>query len=129
MDIPTMSQTTKKVGGIVIAIFLMAASIAVEVNTISTFLVAKEAESWPTAPGKITKSELLTEFHGSVSYKASIEYEYSINGTQHTSNKVRTRGISTKHRSDVAQLVEKYRAGQQVPVYYNPSNPAEGYLE
>lgn len=124
-----IKQSSNSLWGVVIALFILIAAIAVEVFTVSIFIKAKEVENWPRTNGRILRSELTSKFHGSTTYEAQIEYEYWVGEKQYTSKQVRTRGTSTKHRSDVAALVEKFPVGRQVTVYYNPEDPSDAYLE
>jgi len=124
-----MRQSTNTIWGVLLAVLVFIAAICVEVYTVRMFLKAKEVENWPTTPGTITRSELTSQFHGSTTHEAQIEYEYQVGEKNYKSNQVRTRGTATKYRSDVAPLVEKFPVGQEVPVYYNPGDPSDAYLE
>ncbi len=42
---------------------------------------------------------------------------------------MRVRGTTNKHRFDAESVVQRYPAGAAVTVFYNPTNPAESYLE
>ena len=125
-----LERLTNGIGGIVIAILACVACLAVEVMTVGMFLKAKAIEGWPTTNGVILSSELTSQFRGtSTSYEARIEYEYRVGEQPYKSNKVRTRGAAGQHHSDLAPLVEKFAAGRQIPVHYNPADPSEAYLE
>lgn len=122
------TSTSKLMLGVYL--FLAIASLTVEVFTVRVFVSALQVQNWPTTKAVIVRSELESE-HRSLrkSYIADIEYQYTVNDELYVSSKVRTRGQSGEHRSDIAPLLEKYQVGDFVQAYYNPSDPAESYLE
>ncbi len=107
---------------------LSAASMVVVVMGVSTFFDALAVESWPTAEATIVRSRLESS---SVNrrYGALIAYKFEVNGKTFHSSSVRTRGVSSKHRSDVAAVVERFPADSVCPVYYNADDPEVSYLE
>ena len=109
--------------------FMFGASIAVEVYTVRIFLRALEVKSWPTTQGVITRSGFKTKFVGAINHSAHIEYDFSVDNKRYTSTSVRTRGASSKNKSDIEAVIERFPAGTEVPVYYNPDDPSESYLE
>jgi Protein of unknown function (DUF3592) len=125
----TMEKTKAPYWAVLVAVVVLIAAISVEFFTVGMFLKAKHVEKWPTSKGVILHSELSSQFHGSTTYEARIDYEYSVGDKKYISSQVRTRGTSTKHRSDVAPLVDKFPVGREVLVYYNPADPTEAYLE
>ncbi|WP_425619200.1 DUF3592 domain-containing protein [Anatilimnocola sp. NA78] len=124
-----MKPSTSSWLGVLLAVGVFVAAMGVEFLTVNVFLKAKEIESWPATKGTILKSELTSTFHGTTTYEAQIEYEYQVGEEKYLSKQVRTRGTGTKHQVDVARLVQKFPAGQEVDVYYDPANPSDAYLE
>ncbi|MDB5341135.1 MAG: hypothetical protein JWN70_6754 [Planctomycetaceae bacterium] len=110
-------------------LFLFLASVTTEFFTVRIFLQAIQIQSWPTAPGVVTRSNLETKFEGTITYQANIEYDFTIEGKSYSSSSIRTRGASNQHERDIAALVEKFPVGTAVKVYYNQQDPTESYLE
>ncbi|MBN1808753.1 MAG: DUF3592 domain-containing protein [Planctomycetes bacterium] len=99
---------------------------------------AKASAGWPSAKGRIERSSLdsrrtrSTDSRGhgreTTSYYADIMYSYTVDGRKYSGGKVRY-GASSTSRAAADKLVEKYRAGEDVDVYYDPAKPEESVLE
>ena len=96
---------------------------------------AKESVNWPTVSGSVitSKTEKRTSTEGSGSTKktktydvAIIKYEYDIDGTSYTSNRIAFGG---QERGSAHTLVSKYPEGKSVKVYYDPADPEVAALE
>lgn len=100
---------------------------------------AREARSWPQAPGKVVTSvaELrevrVSDDEREDGYRmesrnfANVTYEYSVGG-----RKLRCNRISIGEdlgNFQVAEKLAKYPAGSIVTVYYNPRHPDQAVLE
>lgn len=89
------------------------------------FKNANETKSWPVTQGTVTASEVA----GSIKYNPSVNYTYSVNGTEYSSNQIGTMNFRTKNKSVAEEVVAKYQAGAAVEVHYNSKNPSDAYLE
>ncbi|MFH2044887.1 MAG: DUF3592 domain-containing protein [Pseudomonadota bacterium] len=96
---------------------------------------AKESVNWPTVSGTVitskTEERKSTEGSGSSKktrtyYVAIIQYEYQVEGTSYTSNRVSFGG---QKRGSARTLVNKYPEGKSVKVYYDPDDPEIAALE
>ncbi len=114
---------------IIFCLIMCLGAVGAEIYTVHFFLTAIRVNSWPTADATITRSELESEFLGKMQYTAQIEYSFSVGGKNYSSSKVRTRGTSNRHKTDIMAVLEKFPLGAKAPVYYNPLDPNESYLE
>lgn len=83
--------------------------------------IAKVAEQWPTALGKITKSEIVEIGPNPKTHTCNIVYEYNIGNGDIESDRVSFFGIFTLKESE--EFTNRFRVGTRHPVYYDPSNP------
>jgi len=94
---------------------------------------AEESKSWPTVEGEITTAEVLDkrkpgERHST--YKARIEYQYSVEGVAHSGDRVSFAGdVSSSNRGAASELTARYREGSKVAIYYDPEDPSDSVLE
>ncbi|HSO11620.1 MAG TPA: DUF3592 domain-containing protein [Anaerolineales bacterium] len=87
-----------------------------------------QASNWPSTMGTVTFStvEVRRSSEGS-SYYPVVHYTYQVMGQPHQGNKIMPGpavGGSGAHK-----VVERYPAGAQVMVYYDPDNPSDAVLE
>ena len=88
-----------------------------------------QASAWSAVMGTVTSSTL--EWRrgskgGSTAYPI-VQYSYQVMGQAHQGNKIMPgpeSGGSWAHK-----VVERYPAGAQVMVYYDPQNPSDALLE
>ncbi len=93
------------------------------------FVRTLSVESWPTTEGVVKRSEQKSRFSGRLDYAARVEYQFAVDGKVYSSTQIRTRGTSTRHEFDSADVVKRYPVGRKVSVYFNPDAPQEAYLE
>ena len=99
---------------------------------IPMMMSAFESSGWPLAEGVITVSEFTTNRdrdNGSVTYGASIAYDYKVNGTSYTGSNVHFGQYGTSDPSYGRGIVNRYPMGKQVRVYYDPDEPSTSVLE
>jgi Protein of unknown function (DUF3592) len=94
------------------------------------FAKSYRAKTWPTAQGRIIESEVreVRDTDG-LTYKASILYEYSVNGVTHRSDVWRLGTGSSSSTEPARKTVKRYPVGAVVTVYCNPEKPADAMLE
>lgn len=91
---------------------------------------ARASESWPTAPGRITESELERyRDDGKTMYTALVVYEYSVGNQQWEGDSVWFGQYSSSSRSEINRTVTQYPVGRTVDVYYQPDDPANSVLQ
>ncbi len=109
---------------------LLVGSLATEVYTIGVFSQAVAAKSWPTTEGAIETSMMVRKLNGlKETFEAVIRYRYSVEGVEFESSSVRSRGTGSAYQFDIDAVLEKFPVGARVPVYFDPANPQQSYLE
>lgn len=108
------------------------------------FMESLEAMSWPTAVGRVTRSELKIETHkirtrsdNGIRRSATedtfvplIDYTFEVGGKQFQGTRTTSvRGGTLADRSSIEEKLRKYPIGQSVTVSYNPSDPEQCLLE
>jgi hypothetical protein len=87
----------------------------------------KATAAWPSTSGKILSSEI-REDADKESTRASIQYEYTVNGQPYTSKTIRAFGVGKFNAAEPASRVKDYPAGKELTVYYNPENHSRSVL-
>ncbi len=94
----------------------------------TTNLVEETAKTnWPFVSGIVTSSKVI----GERAFRPEIKYDYSVGGVKYS-------GISglddpgfggrTKRLDTAEKMITEYPVGEEVPVYFNPDDPAESLL-
>lgn len=92
--------------------------------------LARECPQWPGTPGRITKSEVARNASGdSTTYYPSLRYEYAVSGKPYTGNRISFRNGETVRRVSSQRIVDRYPAGMQVEVFYDPKQPTVAVLD
>jgi hypothetical protein len=89
-------------------------------------------QSWPTAPGVITRSWFCTvTVNGSTEYNgACIDYRYRVGDQTFEISSTDTREFQAYSLWwRIAGIPADYREGAEVKVFYNPDNPGNARLE
>lgn len=92
---------------------------------------AKQAQGWPSVMGKVVESRLEQyqthdqENRSVMAWRPRVNYYYAVAGQQFQGF-LTPRGT---HRPYAEKTIARFPAGSQVPVYYNPVQPAESILE
>ncbi len=92
---------------------------------------AAASTAWPTADGRITRSELeRVREEGRTMYSVDVAYDYAVAGEAFSGERVwfgddfRSSSITTWRR-----LVDRYPVGTAVQVHYDPADPGDSVLE
>jgi hypothetical protein len=81
--------------------------------------------NWPWVRGRILDSQVDSS---SGQPAPQVTYEYVVNGATYQSQTIRYgKRLILPH--EVPAVVERFRPGTEVMVYYNPANPAEAILQ
>ena len=90
----------------------------------------RESEEWSTTTGVITKSKIYEPYRKGEGSVPIVHYEYSHNGTTYRSDRIFWSNAHTSGAQKAAQeVVDKYKEGSKVTVYYNPDNAKQSVLE
>jgi len=92
------------------------------------FYLRRQAQAslrWPTVPGRIVDSRLIQtrDADGDAAPTAAVTYAYAAGGLTLQGNRVSIGG------RDARSVVEKYPAGTDVQVAYDPNKPSSAVLE
>ncbi len=95
--------------------------------------------SWPTTPGIVTFSQVVTregvnrEGECWERFLASVQYAYSVAGQEYVGQAVRRFWNASQDEFETdygaQRVVNRYPVGTSVTVYYNPETPEEAILE
>ena len=95
---------------------------------------AQRASHWPSTRGRIVRSQMQRTKRGGgtsapgIGNLADIEYVYSVAGVEYRGSRVGI-GEIAPDSPEVAAALDRYRAGREGPVYYNPADPKDAVLE
>ena len=115
-----------------LAVLFLAVGIVIALFSYSSYRASVASESWPTATGRIVRSEIekQTRTSGEGADKKNtlkeypkVSYQYQLEGKTYTSDNISF--VSTGH---ARQVVSRYPAGKSVSVSYNPDNPEQAVL-
>ena len=91
---------------------------------------AQAAQAWPASQGQVLAAVVgVQSGDDGPTYFPRITYTYSVNGQAYQNDRLVIGGGISGSRGPAEQIVARYPAGSQVPVYYNPANPQEAVLE
>lgn len=95
---------------------------------------SSQSRSWPTAEGRITRSEVerersIGDAEEDVQYRAIVHYAFTVDGTEYTGERVAFGLGTSNRRSDAAGIIDRYPVGQTVQVHYSPDDPKDAVLE
>ncbi len=93
--------------------------------------LVQSSVSWRATNGRVLKSRVEVSGGNYATVSPYILYEYEVRGRtyQNAQIKVGDRFINTRTSREAYNLVDRYPAGMDVTVFYDPSNPAESALE
>jgi hypothetical protein len=97
-------------------------------------ILAKASVEWPTAQGSVVESWVDRQFsrdknRSTYHYYARLFYEFSVDGTTFTGDRVAYGDHGSNDPSHARGVVSRYPQGKTVTVYYMPGNPEECVLE
>jgi len=116
--------------GLIISIF----GLIVLLFALKAIKKAKASSQWLTAEGEITKSiktESKVKKGDITTYDAEIEYKYTVNGREYTSDRIYFGSSISIGGGEIKSsfLFGKYYASKKVTVFYNPEDEEESVLE
>ena len=109
-------QQSTPIGVIIFLVLLtLGAGVALTFASFRAMSLGKQSESWPSARGTMV---LVRGRDHARDIPAKIEYSYIIDGKRYKSET-----YTYRHHASRAVPISKYKQGQKVTVYYNPSHP------
>jgi hypothetical protein len=120
-----------------IAFPIMVGAIGLILVIYSSVSLAKvrAAARWPAIMGIVMESSVQTEQRERERrqtvpfYSARVRYEYKVNGSPFSSDKIKVNSGGKPRSEESQKLVARYPVGSTVWVRYNPENPADAVLE
>jgi hypothetical protein len=106
---------------------------------LSTFAKDRAIARWPRSQGKILSSRIETStsterddrgYNRRVTrHSPVVSYSYVVDGTEYEGNAVARSVAMTTNRTAVQACIDRYAAGKEVMVLYDPKDPTTAYLE
>lgn len=114
-------------GPIFMALFFMAIPGAIAAQILGRTSELRHAANWPSTRARITKSALRAEHRRGSGVKnlPDIEYEFSLGDRVIKGTRV---GVAD-NTANVQEVLDHYKVGATVPVYYDPRDPENALLE
>ena len=123
----------------VLLLLIAACGVLVLTKAIQGIGEARESASWPTAAGKIIRSEMEIDSKESRTgtrtrsnskfYSAKIEYEFEINGATQRGSRIAAVQDMNANKEHVQKVLNKYPLDRAVTVSYKPDDPNACVLE
>lgn len=114
-------------------IFLLMGVIFLVIGLVATRR-AKTAQSWPSMPGTVNRSEVVehedtdSEGGSTVTFEPVVEYQYAVMGQPFTGKRIAF-GANRFNYKKAVEIAARYPIGARVNVYYNPDKPKDSTLE
>ena len=110
------------------SIFLILIGIGLIVYGSGELSLARDSEDWPSTTGTVVKTYVIEDYDGDDEryyYTPYVNYEFSVEGVNYTSNDIYVGSGFGRYRSEstAERQLEDYPVGSEVTVYYNSENP------
>ena len=126
-------MSSNQVFALVVSLLIIGSSIPLIYNQILATKWGKHSETWPTAKGQITRSEVQKRSagKGGVTYHPKIAYSYRIDGTWYEGKRVEFGKplVIFNTKDHATQLVAKYPKASKAMIYYHPDQPSLSTLQ
>jgi|GEM_PF-1873866 len=100
------------------------------IGEIRTWRKAVASREWPSSVGRIISSEVQTAYGGrSTTHYPRAKYSYTVAGQNYTGDRIVFAWRNIFDRQATEKVVESYRPGQTVTVFYDPQQPQESTLD
>ena len=118
------------IASVILGIVFAGAGIATCYFSKPTLDDARASADWPSVRGKITHSKVVRRKSndGGRSYSATVEYSYEVDGKKHSDDTIWFGMTTSSRRATAERLVDQFRPGQEVDVYYDPDMPGLSVL-
>ncbi len=117
--------------GIVVAgLLFIAVGVGLVTSARRTAKRSRASLSWPTVPGTVRASDVLTTYHDHTRYdRGSVLYQYVVGGTTYWSDTVSLSAVGVAGDLQRArETVSRHPVGSEVVVYYDPDDPEAAVL-
>ena len=104
------------VAAMIIGILALISGTVVSVAAAAMIAVARASRHWPTVSGRVVRSEIRDG-------RAVIRFVYSVEGQEHEGSDVAAGDWPYRPARSAERRVQRYPAGADVNVYYNPRQP------
>lgn len=109
--------------------FVIAGAVTLTLGVRSLWF-ARESSSWPSTSGVVIHSDVETSRgNKGTTYQAEIMYDYEVDGSTYSSNRVGYGDYGSSNPSPARQMVNRYPKGKSVTVYYQEEDPEQSCLE
>ena len=114
-----------------IRFILILAGFALLVVGVAHFSTAFTAQSWQQVSAVILKSDVVRMNYqdGTPTFTAQIEYQYVMDGTLYTGQRMSVRPIRSQSPGQVKHMIAAYSEGRSILAYVNPERPDKAYLK
>jgi len=87
--------------------------------------------SWPTAPGIVQESRVVESYlyRRGACYRLEVKYSYKAQGDEYMSERLQFGNTWLDDEDFVRRLAQKYPAGAQIAVHYDPKHPSSAVLD
>ena len=129
MRIRTRSNSMGCGGTILFMLIFGAVGLGLFIGGALSYRNALATQSWPTAEGRITFSEIYeSRDEDGTSYGLNIGYNYAVEDRPYTGTRISLTDYSSS-RNYAEGLAEEYPVGKTVQVHYDPADPTKSVLE
>lgn len=94
---------------------------------ISACRQARDSEGWPKVSGRMLTGDVDHPVHRPQDYTLHFKYEFTVGGKRFEGTQINAGDVMDTGR--FAALQDRYAAGREVSVAYDPANPARCVLE
>jgi hypothetical protein len=117
-------------GGLVLGLVFLAIGVQSMVYGAHIIQDARASLSWPTVRGQVAESTVSTDdSDGFIEYRASVAYEYVVNGRQYVGGRISFLDESFPDPEPARDKAAQYPVGASVDVYYSLEDPSNAVLE
>lgn len=87
------------------------------------------SHSWASTSGVIVRSGVEWRTGEREDFTPTVAYRYKVGNVEYESDKIGFGSRTTGRHHEAKAWVDRYQVGTTVPVFYDPTNPAEAVLE
>ena len=111
-------------------LFWSAITLTFDVLIARTVYQRLNAENFPTVPGRVTQSEVISSrgSRGGTAYKPKVFFSYEVNGQPYVGNQFHFGDMSTSNSRRARAVVAAHPPGREVRVHYDPADPNRAVL-
>ncbi len=98
---------------------------------VTSYRKTKITETWPSTQGTISATNIRRyNDEGTIRFAPEIDYAYTVAGKSYKSSGIRAEVfVSFLDEDEAKRFLRNYAAGTEVPVFYDPENPAKAVLQ